>query len=179
MSIFSTYTDHSTDPATGATRTLAYAYCDTADVVANTWNTLDTVIDALGRVTDQDVDALGRVTRTVANAGAAVGAPDRAQTSTQYDALDRLTRVTDPKGLHTVYAYNGFGDRVQLISPDTGTTTATYDAAGNRKTATDARGVTATYTHDALNRLTGIAYADSSRNVTYRYDTPPADPLPA
>jgi RHS repeat-associated protein len=42
------------------------------------------------------------------------------------------------------------------------------------KTGTDARGITATYTHDALNRLTAITYPDSSRNVTYRYDTPPA-----
>jgi RHS repeat-associated protein len=135
-------------------------------------NDLDTVIDALGRVTDQDVDALGRVKRRVQDTGDA--GTLNVQTQMQYDALDRLTRVTDPKGLQTVYAYNGFGDRVQLISPDTGTTTATFDAAGNRKTGTDARGITATYTHDALNRLTAITYPDSSRNVTYRYDTPPA-----
>ncbi len=134
---------------------------------------LDTVTDALGRIADQEVDALGRVTLSKQDAGSG---GLNVQTQQRYDALDRLTRVTDPKGLHTEYVYNGFGDRVQLISPDTGTTSATFDAAGNRKTSTDARGITATYSYDALNRVTAVAYSGSadasSRNVSYRYDTP-------
>ncbi|WP_259677245.1 RHS repeat domain-containing protein, partial [Xanthomonas vasicola] len=51
----------------------------------------------------------------------------KANTKFDYDALDNLTKVTDPKGLDTTYDYNGFGDLVKLTSPDTGVTSYTYD----------------------------------------------------
>ncbi|WP_414499124.1 hypothetical protein, partial [Stenotrophomonas maltophilia] len=97
-----------------------------------------------------------------------------AEIRSQYNALDQVTQVTDPKGLHTTYAYNGFGDLTGQVSPDSGASSFTVDAAGNRKTATDARGVTATYHYDALNRLIGIAYPDPNLDVGYSYDVAPA-----
>lgn len=124
------------------------------------------VTDALSRVTDNDYDPLNRLARTLQDVGGIA-----AETKFEYDALDNLTKVTDPKGLDTTYQYNGFGDLTQLASPDTGTTVYTYDSAGNRKTQTDARGIVSTYSYDALNRLTGIAYPTSSLNVGYIYDT--------
>lgn len=124
------------------------------------------VTDALSRVTDNDYDPLNRLARTLQDVGGIA-----AETKFEYDALDNLTKVTDPKGLDTTYQYNGFGDLTQLASPDTGTTVYTYDSAGNRKTQTDARGIVSTYSYDALNRLTGIAYPTSSLNVGYLYDT--------
>ncbi len=126
----------------------------------------NTVTDALTRVTDNDYDPLNRLSRTLQDVGGI-----NAQTSFQYDALDNLTQVTDPKGLNTGYSYNGLGDLLQLSSPDTGTTTYTYDSGGNRKTQVDARSKTATYSYDVLNRLTGIAYPVTTLNVTYTYDT--------
>lgn len=125
-----------------------------------------TVTDALSRVTDNDYDPLNRLTRTLQDIGGI-----QAETKFEYDALDHLTQVTDPKGLDTTYQYNGLGDLTQLASPDTGTTSYTYDSAGNRQTQTDARGITSTYSYDALNRLTGIAYPTTSLNVGYVYDT--------
>lgn len=126
----------------------------------------DTTTDALSRVTDNDHDPLNRLTRTLQDVGGI-----NAETKFAYDALDNLTKVTDPKGLETAYAYNGLNDLTRLASPDTGITDYTYDSAGNRKTQTDARGVITTYSYDALNRLIGITYPDTSLNTGYTYDT--------
>ncbi len=91
----------------------------------------------------------------------------RATHSSGYDGNENLASVTDPRGLGTGYAYNGFGDQVQLVSPDTGTTNRTFDEAGNVRTSVDARGVTGTYGYDALNRLTSISYPDQTLNFIY------------
>ncbi|WP_401742406.1 RHS repeat-associated core domain-containing protein [Stenotrophomonas geniculata] len=128
-----------------------------------------TVTDALQRVTSQQYDPLNRLAQTLQDVGGVA-----AEIRSQYNALDQVTQVTDPKGLHTTYAYNGFGDLTGQVSPDSGASSFTVDAAGNRKTATDARGITATYHYDALNRLIGIAYPDPNLDVGYSYDVAPA-----
>ena len=128
-----------------------------------------TVTDALQRVTSQQHDPLNRLAQTLQDVGGVA-----AEIRSQYNALDQVTQVTDPKGLHTTYAYNGFGDLTGQVSPDSGTSSFTVDAAGNRKTRTDARGVTATYSYDALNRLIGVAYPDPNLDIGYSYDVAPA-----
>ncbi|MBD3682526.1 RHS repeat protein [Stenotrophomonas sp. Br8] len=127
------------------------------------------VTDALQRVTKQQYDPLNRLAQTLQDVGGVA-----AEIRSSYNALDQVTQVTDPKGLHTTYAYNGFGDLTGQVSPDSGNTTFTVDDAGNRKTRTDARGVTAAYSYDALNRLVGVAYPDPSLDVGYQYDSAPA-----
>lgn len=122
--------------------------------------------DALNRSTVGYFDALKRLTSTVQDTGGI-----KAETKFEYNALDQLTKVIDPKGLSTVYTYNALGDLTQLSSPDTGVTGYTYDAAGNRASQTDARGVTSTYTYDGLGRITGVAYPTTALNVGYVYDT--------
>ncbi|MBW8810903.1 MAG: RHS repeat protein, partial [Lysobacter sp.] len=84
----------------------------------------DMTTDALGRVSDNDYDPLGRLVRTLQDAGTG---RINAETRLEYDALDQVTKVIDPKGLQTVYARNNLGDLTQLTSPDTGVTTYTYD----------------------------------------------------
>lgn len=128
----------------------------------------DVTTDALGRKVDNDYDPLNRLAKTLQDVGGI-----NAKTEFKYDALDRLTKVTDPKNLDTTYSYNGFGDQVQLTSPDTGVSTYTYDSAGNRKTETDARNITRTYSYDALNRPIAVAYPTTSLNVGYEYDAVP------
>lgn len=95
-----------------------------------------------------------------------------ANTTTKYtyDALDRLTQVTDPSGLNTTYQYDGLSDPTGQTSPDTGVTARTFDAAGNVLTATDARGILVTYTYDAQNRRLTASYPDSSQDIAYHYD---------
>ncbi|QAU23525.1 RHS repeat protein [Dyella sp. M7H15-1] len=92
------------------------------------------------------------------------------KTTYSYDALDRLTQVTDPSGLNTTYHYDGLSDETTLTSPDTGVTAKTYDAAGNVLTATDANGNTVTFTYDANDRRLSASYADSTQNISYAYD---------
>jgi RHS repeat-associated protein len=128
--------------------------------------------DALNRKTAHSYDALGRLKTRLQDVDGVA-----AQTQFQYDALDRLTRVLDPSGLPTTYTYNGFGEVLTLQSQDTGLTTSTYDEAGNLKTRTDARGITETYSYDILNRVTGVSYPDSSRNISLTYDIAPVDCL--
>ncbi len=97
----------------------------------------DTTTDALGTVTDQDHDPLGRLAKTLQDVGGI-----EAETRYEYDAIDNLRKVIDPKGLTTEYQYDGLGNLTKLIRPDTGTAIYTYDAAGNRKTAKDERNIT-------------------------------------
>jgi RHS repeat-associated protein len=109
-------------------------------------------------------DALNRI-KTVTS-------PD-GPTQYNYNALNQLGSVEDPKHLTTIYTLNALGDLKQLDSPDTGVTQyPIYDAAGNRKRQVDARGVQVDYTYDALNRLTFVDYyGTSAEDVTYSYDS--------
>lgn len=127
------------------------------------------VTDALGRVTQNEYDPFNRLKRSVQDVGG-IGADSQFK----YDALDNLTEVTDPKGLKTTYARNGFGEVVTQTSPDTGVTTFTYDSAGNVLTRTDARGVTANYSYDALGRTTAVTFSDPAADIHYVYDQPSA-----
>lgn len=137
---------------------------------------VDKVTDALGRETTSEYDPLGRLKRSLQNATAAATAMDRAETLLQYDALDRVTKLTDPKLLDTNTAYNGFGDPMQLVSPDTGTTSYTYDSAGNRTQRTDANGRVVQYAYDGLNRIIAMTYPqEPALNETYVYDVAQSD----
>ncbi|MCW0403316.1 hypothetical protein NB689_000609 [Xanthomonas sacchari] len=149
----------------GQLATQATAQGDPTDFGYDPNGNTKTVTDALGHVVQNDYDPLNRLASTLEDVGGIA-----AETKFGYDALDNVTKVTDPKGLNTTYAYNGLGDLTKLTSPDTGSTTYTYDSAGNRATQTDARNVKATYTYDARNRLTKVVYPTTSLNVGYTYD---------
>ncbi len=130
---------------------------------------LNTRMDSLGRVADQDVDPLNRLKKIVQDQGAG---KINATTQLFYDARDNLTKVTDPKSLNTTYTYDGLNNLTQLSSPDTSTTIYTYDEAGNRKTQKDAKLVFTNYSYDSLNRLTQVSYPSSSGlTSTFIYDT--------
>jgi RHS repeat-associated protein len=120
-----------------------------------------------GTVSDNDYDPLNRLIKTLQDVGGI-----NAKVEYEYDALDRLTTVKDPKNLNTVYSYDGLGNQISLNSPDTGVSTFTYDAAGNRKSQTDARGIVSNMTYDKLNRLLTISYpSDTTKNISFTYDT--------
>ena len=113
----------------------------------------------LSRNTSNQYDALNRLTK--------ITDPNSGVTQLGYDANDNLASVIDPRTLTTSYTHNGFGDVIQVVSPDTGKTVSTYDSGGDLKTTTDARSDLATYSYDALNRVTQVAYSDQTINYTY------------
>jgi len=127
-------------------------------------------VDALNVARKQGYDALNRLTQTLDNYNGTDVATKNTTSGFAYDALDRLTGVTDPSSLTTTYGYDGLGNRITLQSPDTGSSSDTYDVAGNRLTHTDAKGIVSTTAYDALNRPTSTSYADPTLNVTYAYD---------
>ncbi len=70
----------------------------------------------------------------------------------EYDALNRLTRITNPKGEITSY---------------------TYDAVGHRTGMTYANGMTAGYSYDAAGKLLDLVYQSGATQVagfSYAYD---------
>jgi RHS repeat-associated protein len=125
------------------------------------------VIDPLGHVSDTKYDALNRAYQVILPAPAAGIA--RPIISTNYDGLDQIATITDPRKLVTTYTMDGLGNQNKLASPDTGSTSNTFDAAGNLKTSTDSRGKVTTYSYDALNRVTNIAYS-SGPATSFEYD---------
>lgn len=157
----------------GQLQILADALATPTDFTYDLNGNVDTVKDALNRVSDNDYDPLNRLKTSIVNATGV--APDKATTQFQYDARDNLTTVIDPKGLATTYGYDGFDDLKTLVSPDTGTTSYGYDNAGNRTSQLDARGKYTTYAYDALNRLLSQSVPTAAQNVLFAYDTPPAD----
>ena len=128
---------------------------------------LTKITDGLGHATVQQYDALNRLTQQQQPNPSAAG--QLGTITTQYNAIDQVTGVTDPRSLTTSYSPNAFGNILNLTSPDTGATINTYDDAGNLKTKQDAKNQITTYSYDALNRLTQIQYADASL-VNYSYD---------
>jgi RHS repeat-associated protein len=113
----------------------------------------------LSRNTSKTFDALNRLSQ--------ITDPNSGITHLGYDANGNVASVIDPRNLTTSYTHNGFNDVATIASPDTGTTTNTFDSGGNLKTVTDARGAVATRAYDALNRVTQIAYSDQTINLTY------------
>jgi RHS repeat-associated protein len=122
---------------------------------------VDGPLTGTGDTTTNLYDALNRMTRTTQ--------PGGGQVNYGYNALDQLVSVTDPRTLATNYTLNGLGNLNQQVSPDTGTTTNTYDAAGNVLTSTDAKSQVTTYTYDALNRVASATYQGGVLH-TYQYD---------
>ena len=148
----------STDPA-GANRKLCY--------------------DVLGRLQDVYEDPNGISGST----------PLNYHTQYLYDFIDDLIAVCQgnsfsgtscPSGsLGRTFTYDGLGRLTSETTPEAGTTNYYYTnssgglcsgAVSQLCRATDALSVAKTYSYDALNRMTGKSYSDSTSAVTYSYD---------
>jgi RHS repeat-associated protein len=128
--------------------------------------------DANGIVHQQSYDALNRLVQSIDNLNGADTATRNTTTIQSWDALDRLTKITDPSNLTTTYGYDGLSNPISLSSPDSGTSYASFDAAGNMISRTDANGITVSHSYDALDRRLSDSYADSTLNASYHYDDP-------
>jgi RHS repeat-associated protein len=100
----------------------------------------------LGQTTNYAYDALNRLT--------SLSDPLGNTTTTTYNALGRIITTTNAKGQATNFEYDALGRLTKVTDAKSGTVTYTYDANGNRLTQTDPNGKTTSYVYDALNRLT-------------------------
>jgi RHS repeat-associated protein len=116
-------------------------------------------------------DALDRVT-SITN-------PNGQTVTFTYDAASRRTSMSYPNGTKTTYAYDAAGQVTQIVHQKTSNQTAiafdnyTYDADGNRIQISDLVGAH-TFAYDKLNRLTAANHPGTSslptQAETFAYD---------
>src|SRR5262249_18931287 len=89
-----------------------------------------------------------------------------------YDLNGNRTSMIDPTGL-TTYSYDAL-NRLTLMTNNKGqTTTFTYDALGRRSSMTHANGVVTNYSYDAASQLLSIAHHLGTTTIdsfAYTYD---------
>jgi RHS repeat-associated protein len=145
-------------------------------------NNCTTITDETTKLRKVCTDSLGRVTSSYE--------PDNTgvlnwETDTTYDALNNATGITQKGGVASgqwrtrIFTYDGLSRMTVKSEPESGTTNLYYTTAAGALCAgsttlqcriTDARTITRTYAYDALNRLSGKTYSDSTPSVTYSYD---------
>ena len=193
-------------------RTTAYTYdgmgraltmTDAGGITRYTYDALGrllTTTDRLNNVTTNVYDANGNRIELIDARSGPQGpglAPQEAtvfRTSFEYDAANRLIKITFADNTTIRFAYNFRGQRIseidqlnrttsftydnagqltKIIRPDQTEITFAYDEVGRIKSATDERGKTTTYEYDpncgCRNRLTKITYPDG-KSASYRFD---------
>lgn len=109
-------------------------------------------------------------------------------TTYTYDPLDNLTAVSQAagnfggqvvSGQARNYSYDSLSRLQSATTPESGTVTNYYTNSTGGTCAADpslvcrvqdARGIVKTLSYDAINRVSGISYSDSTPPVTYQYD---------
>jgi YD repeat-containing protein len=124
------------------------------------------------------LDALGRLVKVTEPRPGAPGQSD--DTSYSYNALDKLTTVTMPRGYVTqtrTFVYDSQMRLASVTQPENGTVSYTYDSAGRVASRTDARGARAEYVYDSYGRLSMIRRypasggEDTWQRTTFIYDS--------
>jgi RHS repeat-associated protein len=120
-------------------------------------------------------DAAGNLLRT--SAGKEDGLVTTA--SYEYDALNRVTAVTDGAGGRTTYTYHPNGKVSSITDPEGKTRSFTYNDAGELVKVTDEQGREKTYTYtllgkvhtitDPVGRVTTYTYAPGGRLMKITY----------
>jgi RHS repeat-associated protein len=156
---------------------------DSNTVTASFSNNCVTVTDEATKQRKMCIDGLGRITATFE--------PDSTnalnwETDTTYDVFNNPVNITQKGGSSDSaqwrirsFAYDGLSRLTQASAPESGTTNYYYVTASGAMCSgdtskqcrvTDARSITKTFTYDALGRLTGKTYSDTTPAVSYFYD---------
>jgi RHS repeat-associated protein len=130
-----------------------------------------TAADRAGRVTRTEYDALGRTTAVTVNY-VPVELPDadtNVTTQYTYDVLGRRIAVEDANGHVTHQDYDALG-RVTVVTDSLNhTTTFTYDGLGQRLSITNGEGEPLDFVYDGLGRVV-LTRNVLGHETTYRYD---------
>lgn len=101
---------------------------------------------------------------------------NRLKSGAGYDVLstadDRSSLVTDMDGASTAFSFDGFGNLASMTYANDLVYGFGSDLAGNRISEISPDGRMSTAQYDELNRVSKIAYTDSTKNVQFSYDDP-------
>lgn len=130
---------------------------------------LTAYVDPLGNRTEKEYDEdNNEVLERVKPAGSDLQ-EDWAVTQTQYDALNRITRILDAQGGEQVFAYGGNDMLERYEDADGVVTTFDYDAANQIRRRIDAHGRADTFDRDSNGDV--IAYTNRAQKTwTYERD---------
>lgn len=134
------------------------------------------VVDEAGMKRETWADGFGRTIE--------VDEPDNSNNLTTktcyaYDVLNNLLTVVQGSQTRN-FVYDSSSRLTAASTPESGTVNYYYTTSGGALCSgdpsavcrrTDARSITTTYAYDALNRMTGITYSDTTHAVTYSYDS--------
>jgi RHS repeat-associated protein len=138
-------------------------------------------VDRDGASVSYEYDAMGRLLRRSWSGGEDVFTRDvngNVLTATSggatftfvYDALDRVTSVTDSRGGKSIrYTYDKTGRRTSMTDQDGGVTRYSYDKAGLLASVTNPRGEVFEFRYDAVGRRTGMTLGNGVQ-AAYEYD---------
>ena len=98
----------------------------------------------------------------------------RMRTEYRYDALDRLTGITDPIGAGYSYFYDGHGNRIVAFDPGFACKEMVYDAANRLIEQRSVDGGLITYSYDELDRVVSKAVdKDALQFPSCSFNPPP------
>ncbi len=123
--------------------------------------------DKAGRLITKK-DEAGTITYTYDNSGNVLtvteedGEGGRETISRTYDALNRVTGMTDCRGNTVKYGYDELGNRISLTYPGGEIVRYSYYQNGNLKTVTDWEGNVTSYEYDGNGRLLKTTRPDGS-----------------
>lgn len=124
--------------------------------------TVAEVTDPRGGATAFTYDAQGNQTKTTPPS-------PLGEWSVTYDAVSRVTSLTDGEGQQTDFAYDPLDRVTKIVYADDTEVTYAYDPDGHLLQMTDPTG-TVTVTYDAMGRLASRGTPDGAETVTYTYD---------
>jgi RHS repeat-associated protein len=139
--------------------------------------------DPVGREKTAVRDEFGRTIRVEQLDGhPCAGCPPKTSTTKyRYDALDRRTRITDPKGNLTTTVWDSLGRKVSEHDPDRGERSWSWRDDGSPDTATDAKGQVTRWFYDDAGRPIRKTEATSAgrilpeRTIRWIWDRDPSD----
>jgi len=149
-----TYSYNTAHQLTGVTDTFGNHINYALDAMGNRTGTK--VTDAANNIVRNSssvYDAVNRLTQFIGSQGQS--------TQFQYDANGNLTTITDPLGNAQSKTYDALNRLIQAIDPNGGKTVFSYDASNKLQQVTDPLGLKTQYTRDGLSNLLTVNSPDT------------------
>ena len=157
-----------------ARRTFAYSLLLSPTGQANPGLYFNTQTDELQRTSYVWSSTRGDVIRTMRQLGTGFRSEFR-----EYDALGRMTGVSDAGGAVWANVYDMLGSRLSATDPDLGTWTYQYNSANQLISQTDAPGVRTALSYDKAGRLPPLKNAAAPPACSAKWRRSVVSPFPS